>query len=1315
MDRGDKVIITFSEPIFVHPLVTYAHQLYRQPIFRFLKAAFDVTINGIEVHQGDANSISGNNLTLDIIIYPAARGDEVRVRYNNIFARNAGALLVDSAGNAVPHFSYQTVQNNISFSGKQDITAGPIVSPRELTIPEGTNKTYTVALPYRTSENTTVKLHPFNEISVSPRTLTFTPDDWNVPQDVTVSAHSDNNSIDEWFAVAHEHGGDPTAVWTFNRIVVKDQDTPLAVSGDSSISYSENGTSSVATYSVAGAGNASVSWSVFGIDRGHFRISSTGMLSFKSPPDYERPADSDRDNVYRGTVHASNGSSTGVLLNVAVTVTDAVEKPLKPSAPSVSTTAESSTSLDVTWAVPDNMGRPAISGYDLQYGKGTSGGWTDGPQNVSGTRASITNLDPNSIYRVRIRASNVDGHGDWSKPGNGRTGNTPPVFSVVSVTRSLSETVGGETVQMAGDVGAAVTATDDDDDPLTYTLEGADAGKFSILSGTGQIRTRVGESYDREEKPSYTVIVKAEDGNGGSDTIAVLVALMNAVEKPLKPSPPSVSGTAGSTTSLDVTWTAPDNTGRPTISEYDLQYRSGTSGDWTDGPQNVSSMTASIESRDANSPYQVRVRASNADGDGDWSEPGKGRTNKPGNAAPVFAAESATRSLAETIGGATVRTAGDVGMAVTAADDDDDPLTYSLQGTDAHRFSLVSGTGQIRTKVGESYDREAKASYAVIVKAEDGNGGSDTITVTIGLTDAIEKPLKPSAPLVSRTPGSATSVDVNWTEPGNTGRPALTGYDLQYRKGTSGDWSNGPQDVAGTSARIAGLDVKSAYQVRLRASNADGNGDWSDPVQIVAGGTTEGNPQVPLLAPASHPHLEGFVRVVNRSAQAVEASILAVDDAGVEFGPVTLSIEANEVVHFNSADLEEGNSGKGLEPGTGSGEGNWRLEFDSTLDVEVLSYVRAHDGFVTSMHELAPEDESEHRVVFFNPASNRNQLSRLRLVNPGEAEVQVHIEGEDDAGEGGESAVELALAGGASRTLTSQELESGEGEGLSGALGDGTGKWRLRVRASEPIRVMSLLLSPTGHLTNLSGAPSEVGTNGEAPHRVPLMAPASHPHLEGFVRVVNRSAQAGEASILAVDDAGVEFGPVTLSIEANEVVHFNSADLEEGNSGKGLEPGTGSGEGNWRLEFDSTLDVEVLSYVRTHDGFVTSMHELEPEDDSEHRVVFFNPASNRNQVSRLRLVNPGEAEVQVHIEGEDDAGEGGESAVELALAGGASRTLTSQELESGEGEGLSGALGDGTGKWRLRVRASEPIRVMSLLLSPTGHLTNLSGAPVRVP
>ena len=456
---------------------------------------------------------------------------------------------------------------------------------------------------------------------------------------------------------------------------------------------------------------------------------------------------------------------------------------------------------------------------------------------------------------------------------------------------------------------------------------------------------------------------------------------------------------------------------------------------------------------------------------------------------------------------------------------------------------------------------------------------------------------------------------------------------------------------------------------------------------------------------------QGFVRVINRSDDDGEVRIDAWDDTGEHAGPVTLAIGVGETKHFNSEDLEAGNAGKGLSEGIGAGEGDWRLEFTSTLDIEVLGYIRTGDGFLTSMHDVAPATEAGHRVVTFNPGSNVNQASRLRVVNPGSESAEVSIEGTDDDGASSDGAVEFTLAPGASRTLSAKELESGEAQGLSGALGPGKGKWRLTVTAKQPIEVMSLLWSPTGHLTNLSTVPDNTGSSEDGvttTHSVALFPSASDPlGRQGFVRVVNRTGQAGEVHIDAWDAEGTHRAPVTLAIGGGETKHFNSDDLETGNPGKGLDGSTGSGEGDWRLVLTSPLELEVLAYIRTEDGFLTAVHDVAPSAETEHRVVTFNPGRNVGQVSRLRVINRGAETAEVGIEGTDDDGRSSDGAVEFSLAPGASRTLKASELESGA-EGFTGALGVGKGKWQLRVTAEQPIEVMSLLSSPTGHLTNLS-------
>ena len=233
-------------------------------------------------------------------------------------------------------------------------------------------------------------------------------------------------------------------------------------------------------------------------------------------------------------------------------------------------------------------------------------------------------------------------------------------------------------------------------------------------------------------------------------------------------------------------------------------------------------------------------------------------------------------------------------------------------------------------------------------------------------------------------------------------------------------------------------------------------------------------------------------------------------------------------------------------------------------------------------------------------------------------------------------------------------------------------------------------------------------------HSLPFVSAASNRARQTFVRIVNNSGVAGTVRIFAVDDTGDYLGPVELSLSAHQAVHFNSVDLEAGNPSKGLSAGVGDGSGNWRLELSTQLAIDARAYIRTADGFLASIHEVAAEVAAldgtavHYHVPIFNPGTNGVQRSWLRLINPGVEAAEVVITGLDDRGASPpEGEVRLTLAGGGAHILTAQELEEGSAD-IDGRFGDGAGKWRLSVSADQPIQVMSLMQSPTGHLTNLS-------
>ena len=474
--------------------------------------------------------------------------------------------------------------------------------------------------------------------------------------------------------------------------------------------------------------------------------------------------------------------------------------------------------------------------------------------------------------------------------------------------------------------------------------------------------------------------------------------------------------------------------------------------------------------------------------------------------------------------------------------------------------------------------------------------------------------------------------------------------------------------------------------------------------------------RVPLF-PSAGSSVPGFVRVINHSGEAGSVSIEAVDETGERRGPVSLSVDAGEALHFNANDLEQGNPAKGLR-GVGEAVGKWRLVLRSELDIEVLGYARTPDGFVTSLHDLAPEARGTSRVPTFNPGSNQRQVSRLRLANPHSREwAGATIVANDDTGQAFQSRIPTLPH--QTRDLTAAQIESGQRD--FAGMGDGKGKWRLGVEAPGQ-QVMSLLQSPTGHLANISTGTAVSAWRRRAyyawerggRYRIPLFLGASR-EVQGFLRIVNRSQGHAAITLRAFDESGAEYQPARLTVRPGGALHFNSDHLEAGNAAKGL-PGIGAGTGDWHLEVSADRRFEVLAYARTTDGFVTSLHDAAPRaEDGSLWIPFFNPGSNPNQISRLRLVNWGETAAEATIAGIDDRGSSPGEAVRVTVPARSARDYTAFELETGSGAGLSGALGDGSGKWRLRVSATGDIDAMSLLELPTGHITNLSTTPRHPP
>ena len=608
------------------------------------------------------------------------------------------------------------------------------------------------------------------------------------------------------------------------------------------------------TYRLSGPDSAS-----FAVDTGSGQLRTLSGITY----DFE---DNDRYSV---DLQADDPYGESATIGVTIHVADVDEPPAIPAAPQVQ--PASATSLTVTWEEPGNTG-PEITDYDVQYRKSRSfiPHSHDGP----GTSATIIDLEVNTRYEVQVRATNDEGTTLWSRSGFGTTSaNLPPVFDEGrSATREVAENTTG--VQ---DLGSPLRATDPENTPVTYRLSRGDTESFDIDADTGQLQTRTDADYDFETKDRYSVTVQAQDEQDGRATITVTINVIDDdSEAPNTPDKPTV--TAQTLNSLSIRWTAPDNAG-PAINDYDVQY-SEDGAAFTDWPHSGPRTTTTITGLTPDTDYQVQVLARSPEGESDWSESVDARTSA--NRAPTFnEGTSATRSFAENTTGAH-----NVGNPVTARDTDGGTPEYSLTGTDAASFTIEADDGQLQTIPGITYDYESKPRYEVTVRVEDGQGGSNTIAVTINLTDQQETPGIPDAPDV--TAASSTSLTVTWDEPDNTG-PDVNNYDVQYREGDSGNFISWTHNSAERTATITGRISGTSYQVQVLARSPEGTSDWSES----GTGSTDPN-QLPTFTDGS-----GATRTLAENTTGVKDIGDPVGATDAEMTTLTYALEGTHADSFS--------------------------------------------------------------------------------------------------------------------------------------------------------------------------------------------------------------------------------------------------------------------------------------------------------------------------------------------------------------------------------------------------------------------------------
>ncbi len=311
------------------------------------------------------------------------------------------------------------------------------------------------------------------------------------------------------------------------------------------------------------------------------------------------------------------------------------------------------------------------------------------------------------------------------------------------------------------------------------------------------------------------------------------------------PSTPTSLAASARNAGLAVSWRAPTSAVGAAVSGYVVEYRACTAtpstctsgaswGGWTAHAHSGTGTSTTITGLANGTAYQVRVRARNIFGLGSWSQIVSGipevQTGRPSVPASLTV-EAANEQLKVTWAPSTPPSGGTI---------DGYDLRYRTCGSSLTCGSWTphshSGTGTTTTitKLSNGVKHE--------VQVRSRSGGSESDWSPTQSATPEELPSFERAPALTE---GDRQILVQWNEPGYSGS-AITDYDVQYRACTAtdgdttvltcesddddvtwGSWRARSHSGTGKIVTITGLVNGTAYEVQVRARNANGVGPWS--------------------------------------------------------------------------------------------------------------------------------------------------------------------------------------------------------------------------------------------------------------------------------------------------------------------------------------------------------------------------------------------------------------------------------------------------------------------------------------------------------
>ena len=450
-----------------------------------------------------------------------------------------------------------------------------------------------------------------------------------------------------------------------------------------------------------------------------------------------KPSTSASD-AYGYKIRAVNASGNGAESDESTTNTH--ERPGKPAGLTATAGANSAA---LTWAHPDNLSTNPVQTYQYQYKTAGAayGAWTNTILTGKSAAISLTvsNLTGNVQHTFRVRGVNL-----YNDPGPASDEITVTPTGAPAAPTSLSVATGNKTLRVSWTAPAGHVNPITRYEYRTKPTSNTDWGGWASITGSNATTTTADLTV-AANGVSHDAQIRAVNADGKGAASAKVTGTPSAV-----PAAPAGLTAAANNGQAALTWTNPNDS---TITEYEYSKDGGTT--WADVPSSSATTTSyTVTSLTDGTAYTLAIRAVNTTGNG---------LPTSVTATPVY--------LPLMPKGFTAVLASDTTATLRWTDPSDSTITkYQYTKDNGTTWADIPGSGSATityTATGLSLGE----NYHFQVRAANNNGSGPP-------SDAVNLPTKPAKPTGFTATGRDGSVDMAWDDPENT---TITSWQLRHR------------------------------------------------------------------------------------------------------------------------------------------------------------------------------------------------------------------------------------------------------------------------------------------------------------------------------------------------------------------------------------------------------------------------------------------------------------------------------------------------------------------------------------------------------